>query len=77
MDQVKNPNHAKRGFGSMDKELQRKIASEGGKSSHKQGRAHEFTSEEARAAAKKGVAAKKAKMEARKAAQSIAETDNG
>jgi uncharacterized protein len=43
-----------RGFGSMDREKQRKIASEGGKAAHKQGRAHEFTSEEAREAGKRG-----------------------
>jgi general stress protein YciG len=44
----------KRGFGSMDPEKQRQIASKGGKAAHQQGRAHEFTPEEARAAGRKG-----------------------
>lgn len=43
-----------RGFGSMDKAKQREIASKGGKAAHKQGTAHEFTSEEARAAGRIG-----------------------
>ncbi|MBC7740927.1 MAG: stress-induced protein [Bdellovibrionaceae bacterium] len=43
-----------RGFASMDKELQRRIASQGGRAAHQQGTAHEFTSEEARLAGKKG-----------------------
>ena len=43
-----------RGFGSMDPEKQKKIASLGGKAAHKEGRAHEFTAEEARAAGRKG-----------------------
>jgi general stress protein YciG len=43
-----------RGFASMDKELQRRIASQGGRAAHEQGTAHEFTSEEARLAGKKG-----------------------
>ena len=43
-----------RGFGSMDPEKQREIASKGGKAAHEKGTAHEFTSEEARQAGKKG-----------------------
>lgn len=43
-----------RGFAAMDPEMQRKIASEGGRAAHEKGTAHEFTSEEARAAGKKG-----------------------
>jgi general stress protein YciG len=43
-----------RGFGGMDPDKQRAIASAGGKAAHAQGRAHTFTSEEARAAGKKG-----------------------
>jgi general stress protein YciG len=43
-----------RGFGAMDREKQREIASRGGKAAHAQGRAHEFTSEEARDAGRKG-----------------------
>ena len=37
-----------RGFASMDIEKQREIASKGGKAAHAQGRAHEFSPEEAR-----------------------------
>ena len=44
----------KRGFGSMDEMKQREIASKGGRAAHERGKAHEFTSEEARAAGKKG-----------------------
>lgn len=47
-------NKQKRGFASMDKEKQREIASKGGKAAHQSGRAHEFTSEEARNAGRKG-----------------------
>lgn len=43
-----------RGFASMDKEKQRRIASKGGKAAHELGYAHEFTSEEARAAGRLG-----------------------
>lgn len=39
-----------RGFASMDPDKQREIAAEGGRAAHASGRAHEFTSEEARAA---------------------------
>jgi hypothetical protein len=42
-----------RGFASMDPERQRQIASQGGKAAHQSGNAHEFTSEEARAAGRK------------------------
>ena len=41
---------SKRGFASMDEAKQREIASKGGKAAHEKGTAHEFTSEEARAA---------------------------
>jgi general stress protein YciG len=43
----------KRGFASMDPAKQREIASKGGKAAHESGNAHEFTSEEARAAGSK------------------------
>ena len=43
-----------KGFSGMSRERQREIASEGGKAAHAQGRAHEFTSDEAREAGKKG-----------------------
>jgi general stress protein YciG len=43
-----------RGFASMDASKQREIASKGGKAAHQQGRAHEFTPDEARTAGRKG-----------------------
>jgi general stress protein YciG len=43
-----------RGFASMDAEKQREIASKGGKAAHAQGRAHEFTTDEARVAGRRG-----------------------
>ncbi len=45
---------ARRGFGSMDPERQRLIASQGGRVAHQLGVAHQWTSEEARNAGKKG-----------------------
>ena len=41
---------SRRGFASMDPNLQRAIASEGGRAAHRSGNAHEFTPEEARRA---------------------------
>ena len=43
-----------RGFAGMNPEQQREIASEGGRAAHASGHAHEFTSDEARAAGRKG-----------------------
>lgn len=43
-----------RGFASMNKDKQRLIASKGGKTAHKKGTAHKWTSEEAREAGRKG-----------------------
>lgn len=43
-----------RGFGAIDPELQREIASKGGKAAHSGRTAHQFTSEEARAAGRLG-----------------------
>jgi hypothetical protein len=45
---------AKRGFAALDPEKQREIARLGGRAAHAQGKAHEFTSEEAKAAGRKG-----------------------
>ena len=42
-----------RGFAAMDPQRQREIASLGGRAAHQRGHAHEFTSEEARAAGRK------------------------
>lgn len=56
-----------RGFASMDAAKQRAIASRGGRAAHEQGTAHEFSSEEARAAGRKGgevVSANRAHMAA-------------
>lgn len=44
----------RRGFASMDPELQRKIASKGGRAAHIKGTAHTWSSEEAREAGRKG-----------------------
>jgi uncharacterized protein len=47
-------NESKRGFASMDPDLQKAIASKGGKAAHERGTAHEFTIEEAREAGARG-----------------------
>lgn len=43
-----------RGFASMSSEKQREIARKGGRAAHERGTAHEFTTDEARAAGRKG-----------------------
>ncbi len=43
-----------RGFASIDPDRRREISSKGGKAAHAKGTAHEFTSEEGRAAGRKG-----------------------
>src|SRR3954470_14791462 len=43
-----------RGFASMESQKQREIARKGGRAAHEKGTAHEFTTEEARAAGRKG-----------------------
>lgn len=43
-----------RGFASMAVDRQREIARKGGKAAHAQGRAHEFTADEARVAGRRG-----------------------
>jgi general stress protein YciG len=47
------PRRAPRGFAAMDPQRQREIASLGGRAAHQSGHAHEFTSDEARAAGRK------------------------
>lgn len=47
-------NTRNRGFASMNTEKQREIARKGGRAAHEKGTAHEFTSDEARAAGRKG-----------------------
>jgi general stress protein YciG len=44
----------RRGFASMSPEKQREIASKGGRAAHRKGTAHEWSSDEARAAGRKG-----------------------
>ena len=43
-----------RGFASLDGERRREIASQGGVAAHRQGKAHQFNSEQAREAGRKG-----------------------
>ena len=43
-----------RGFASMAAEKQREIARKGGRAAHEKGKAHEFTTDEARQAGRKG-----------------------
>ena len=45
---------SRRGFAAMDPARVRELARLGGKSAHRRGKAHEFTSEEARLAGRKG-----------------------
>lgn len=45
---------SRRGFAAMSAERQRTIASQGGKAAHELGVAHEWSSDEAKAAGKKG-----------------------
>lgn len=54
----------KRGFAAMDKAEQREIASQGGRAAHRNGNAHHFTSEEARAAGRKSHENRRAKKQA-------------
>jgi general stress protein YciG len=49
----KRTSRSPRGFAAMNPERQREIASLGGRAAHKSGHAHQFTTEEARAAGKK------------------------
>jgi general stress protein YciG len=51
----------KKGFAAMDPKLVRELARKGGKAAQAMGVAHQFTSEEARAAGRKGGLATRAK----------------
>lgn len=53
-DRDRSPRGSERGFAAMDAERQREIASMGGRAAHRRGTAHEFDSEEARAAGRRG-----------------------
>lgn len=57
-----------RGFAAMDPELVRAISSKGGRAAQDAGTAHQFTSDEARAAGRKGGLATHARLRAKKAA---------
>lgn len=48
------PKKSNRGFAAMSPERQRQIASEGGRAAHRQGVAHEWSSQEAKEAGRKG-----------------------
>jgi general stress protein YciG len=63
-----------RGFSVLPKELVRDIASMGGRAAHAVGTAHEFTSDEARAAGRKGGLATAARRIAARAAEKEEET---
>ncbi|KGQ18202.1 general stress protein [Lysobacter dokdonensis DS-58] len=63
-----------RGFASMDPEKQRAIAAQGGRAAHAQGVAHEFDSDEARAAGRKGGQARSSRSAAARAV-SLANAD--
>jgi general stress protein YciG len=54
VDKVLDDEKSRRGFASMSSDRQREIASKGGRAAHLQGRAHEFTTDEARVAGRKG-----------------------
>ncbi len=56
----------RRGFAAMSREKQREIASLGGKIAHKNGTAHVFSSDEARAAGQKGGATTQRRRRARR-----------
>ena len=64
-----------RGFASMAPEQQQRIASKGGKAAHAKGRAHEWTTEEARAAGRKGGSARHATKVEATTAPAPAETE--
>jgi uncharacterized protein len=51
-----------RGFASMSPEKQRQIASKGGRAAHAMGTAHEWNSNEARAAGRKGGSASRRRI---------------
>lgn len=55
------PRRKPRGFAAMDPKLVSEISRKGGKAAHTAGTAHEFTSDEARAAGRKGGLATHAK----------------
>jgi uncharacterized protein len=67
----------RRGFATMDKEKVREIARHGGKAAHAAGTAHEFSSDEARAAGRKGGLATHAKRQAKNAEEGATQREQG
>lgn len=69
-DSTEEKPKSKRGFAAMSPEKQKEIAARGGKKAHEKGRAHTFTSEEAKQAGAKGgtVAAARKRKRKRSAA---------
>lgn len=70
----KNGATSGRGFARMDPQKQREIASKGGQAAHASGNAHQFTSEEARAAGRKGGQASRGRGKTDGAAQANAQS---
>jgi general stress protein YciG len=60
-ESAEQPPRKRRGFAAMDPKLVSEISRKGGKAAHSAGTAHEFTSDEARAAGRKGGLATHAK----------------
>src|SRR5437868_12282430 len=54
MQSESNTGTKNRGFASMNIDRQREIARKGGRAAHEKGKAHEFTTDEARNAGRKG-----------------------
>lgn len=67
---------AQRGFASMAPEKRKAIASLGGKAAHAQGKAHQWTTEEAQAAGRKGGSARAKRGQPETAGQDV-QTDAG
>jgi len=59
--EVKIMAKSRRGFASMDRDVQSRIAAKGGRAAHRKGTAHEWTSEEAKRAGRKGGRARQGK----------------
>ena len=59
---VGEPSKAKRGFATMDPARVRELARRGGAAAHRAGTAHEFSSDEARAAGRRGGLASRSKQ---------------
>lgn len=69
MSVIKRPGS---GFASLDKEKMKAVASAGGREAHRLGRAHQWTSEQARAANVKAQASRRANKAKREAAAAAA-----